>query len=92
MEKVKLVIHEKNEYLEENKSVPNTLLEKYEKAQEEHRTAKESHEQEMKTASILIKHAELKILHSESVTKKDIKMKRLTALLEDFTGNIGAKC
>ncbi|MPC76358.1 hypothetical protein E2C01_070768 [Portunus trituberculatus] len=46
----------------------------------------------MKRASVLIKHAELKILSlTDSVTKKDVEMKRLTTLLEDITGNMGAK-
>lgn len=46
----------------------------------------------MKRASALIKYAELKILSlTDSVTKKDIEMKRLTTLLEDITGNMGAK-
>ena len=68
----------------------NTVL--HFRALEEHRTANESHEQEMKRASILIKHAELKIFSlTDSVTKKDIEMKRLTTLLEDITGNMGAK-
>ena len=46
----------------------------------------------MKRASVLIKHAELKILSlTDTVTKKDVEMKRLTNLLEDLTGNMGGK-
>ncbi|KAG0726629.1 hypothetical protein GWK47_036142 [Chionoecetes opilio] len=92
LEEVERVSQEKAECVDKYRTALKTLQETHEKAEEEHRIAKESHEQEMKRASVLIKHAELKILSlTDTVTKKDVEMKRLTSLLEDLTDNMGAQ-
>ncbi|KAG0726330.1 hypothetical protein GWK47_004351 [Chionoecetes opilio] len=92
LEEVERVSQEKAECVDKYRTALKTLQETHEKAEEEHRIAKESHEQEMKRASVLIKHAELKILSlTDTVTKKDVEMKRLTSLLEDLTDNMGTQ-